>query len=172
MLTADSGQESLELRDVPRGHLGDIVQSMLSKQGKGRSTQMVLGKRERSPEEENTRKRLRLVNQGCDEDTSLVKTEASTIEHTLQPSEEKFRNRVLTCLAIAPAGRPLHDFKTVLELLRAFRDSIKLDLDDFCVIRDSSTCLASCTSGPRETTRVSVVCLERIQNIVDIEINL
>ena len=142
MLTADSGQESPELRDVPRGHLGDIVQSMLSKQGKGRSTQTVLGKRERSPEEESTPKRLRLVNQDCGEGISSVKTEVSNDEQAIDSSEKKFTNRILTCLAISPAGRPLKNFNTVPELLRAFRDAIKahrsLFLDGKILHRDIS----------------------------------
>ena len=142
MLTADSGQESPELGDVPRGHLGDIVQSMLSKQGKGRSTQTVLGKRERSPEEESTPKRLRLVNQDCGEGISSVKTEVSNDEQAIDSSEKKFTNRILTCLAISPAGRPLKNFNTVPELLRAFRDAIKahrsLFLDGKILHRDVS----------------------------------
>ena len=43
-------------------------------------------------------------------------------ENTL---EEMFKNRVLSCLAISPAGRPLDRFKSVPELLRALRDAVK-----------------------------------------------
>ena len=38
--------------------------------------------------------------------------------------KEKFRNRILMCLATCPEGRPLHKFTSVNELLLAFRDAI------------------------------------------------
>ena len=40
-------------------------------------------------------------------------------------AQREYKNRILTCLAISPAGRPLQDFDTVGQLLRAFRDAIK-----------------------------------------------
>ena len=60
-------------------------------------------------------------------------------------SEEKstmFTSRILTCLAISPAGRPLKNSNTVPELLRAFWDTIKahrsLFLDGKILHRDIS----------------------------------
>ena len=61
-----------------------------------------------------------------DDDSQKTKTDAP------EPSEHKFTNRILTCLAISPAGRPLRKFKTVLELLRTFRDAIKAHQLLFC----------------------------------------
>ncbi|KAK6365863.1 hypothetical protein LTR64_008699 [Lithohypha guttulata] len=43
---------------------------------------------------------------------------------TMPPPHSPQHNRVLTCLAIAPAGRPLQDFANVREVLKAFRDAI------------------------------------------------
>ncbi|KAL9024104.1 MAG: hypothetical protein Q9196_006756 [Gyalolechia fulgens] len=40
------------------------------------------------------------------------------------PRNSLYRNRVLTCLAISPAGQPLQKFESVLEVLLAFRDAI------------------------------------------------
>jgi len=44
---------------------------------------------------------------------------------TMPPPTSPQRNRVLTCIAIAPAGRPLEQFTSVREVLEAFRDAIK-----------------------------------------------
>ena len=38
---------------------------------------------------------------------------------------ESFTNRILSCLAISPAGRPLREFGTVKKLLQTLRDSLK-----------------------------------------------
>ena len=45
--------------------------------------------------------------------------ETSATRHLL------YRNRVLTCLAVSPAGRPLQEFQSVPEVLQAFRDAIE-----------------------------------------------
>lgn len=37
---------------------------------------------------------------------------------------ETYGNRIHTCLITSPAGRPLHSYKSVRELLEAFRDAI------------------------------------------------
>ncbi|MCJ1349377.1 hypothetical protein MMC31_007617 [Peltigera leucophlebia] len=55
--------------------------------------------------------------------TELVK-DAGTIS-LYDSGTEAFDNRLLGCLAISPAGRALSDFRTIEELLTAFRDSIK-----------------------------------------------
>ncbi|KLJ13696.1 hypothetical protein EMPG_11377 [Blastomyces silverae] len=39
--------------------------------------------------------------------------------------EELYDNRVLRCLVISPAGRPIYDYRSLLELLTALRDAIK-----------------------------------------------
>lgn len=40
-------------------------------------------------------------------------------------TEKPFENRVFSCAVNSPAGRPLHTFKTRLELLKALRDAVK-----------------------------------------------
>ncbi|KAK5080411.1 hypothetical protein LTR05_008660 [Lithohypha guttulata] len=53
---------------------------------------------------------------------------ADGVDHaasTMPPPHSPRCNRVLTCLAIEPAGRPLQDFSSVCEVLQAFRDTIK-----------------------------------------------
>ncbi|KAK3372291.1 serine/threonine-protein kinase Sgk2 [Podospora didyma] len=42
-----------------------------------------------------------------------------------EETNQFLKNRILTCLVISPAGRPLRTFKSVLELLHVFRDAIK-----------------------------------------------
>lgn len=44
---------------------------------------------------------------------------------TMPPPGSPQRNRILTCLAITPAGRPLQEFTSVQEVLKAFRDTIR-----------------------------------------------
>ncbi|KID81155.1 serine/threonine-protein kinase Sgk2 [Metarhizium guizhouense ARSEF 977] len=36
-----------------------------------------------------------------------------------------FQNRILTCAVTSPAGRPLHTFQSLTELLQVFRDAVK-----------------------------------------------
>ena len=51
--------------------------------------------------------------------TELPQEDLTTLPH------REYKNQILTCLAISPAGRPLKDFNSVGELLKAFRDAIK-----------------------------------------------
>jgi Fungal protein kinase len=63
-------------------------------------------------------------------------------ETPIPTTDPSYRNRVLTCMAISPAGRPLQEFGSVLEVLEAFRDTIKahksLFLDHKILHRDVS----------------------------------
>ncbi|EFR01293.1 FunK1 protein kinase [Nannizzia gypsea CBS 118893] len=43
----------------------------------------------------------------------------------LAPSNSPYDNRIFRCLVIFPAGRPIHKYKSLLELLEALRDAIK-----------------------------------------------
>ena len=56
---------------------------------------------------------------------SKTPVQSFTWEESSSPRNSLYRNRVLTCLAISPAGRPLQEFQSVLEVLEAFRDTIK-----------------------------------------------
>ncbi|KEZ41236.1 Uncharacterized protein SAPIO_CDS7324 [Scedosporium apiospermum] len=42
-----------------------------------------------------------------------------------QETDSYFQNRILACIVTSPLGRPLHTFKSLLELLQVFRDAIK-----------------------------------------------
>ncbi|EEQ91416.2 serine/threonine-protein kinase Sgk2 [Blastomyces dermatitidis ER-3] len=57
-------------------------------------------------------------------------------------SEELYDNRILRCLVISPAGRPIYDYRSPLELLTALCDAIKahqsLYLDGNILHRDIS----------------------------------
>ncbi|KMU73473.1 hypothetical protein CISG_03608 [Coccidioides immitis RMSCC 3703] len=43
----------------------------------------------------------------------------------LAPSDSAYDNRIFRCLVIFPAGRPIHNYKSPLELLEALRDAVK-----------------------------------------------
>lgn len=46
------------------------------------------------------------------------------VEHT-EETDNFFKNRILACIVTSPAGRPLHTFQSLLELLQVFCDAIK-----------------------------------------------
>ncbi|MCJ1430243.1 hypothetical protein MMC29_008160 [Sticta canariensis] len=56
---------------------------------------------------------------------SKTPIQSFTCEESSATRHLPYRNRVLTYLAISPAGRPLQEFKSVLEVLQAFRDAIR-----------------------------------------------
>ncbi|OJD15290.1 hypothetical protein AJ78_04439 [Emergomyces pasteurianus Ep9510] len=92
-------------------------------------------------------KRSRSINQ-LSRDTQQENELAFSIQSAHKPSlfdrnsEELYDNRVLRCLVISPAGRPIYDYKSPLELLTALRDAIKahqsLYLDGNILHRDIS----------------------------------
>ncbi|EEH33157.2 hypothetical protein PAAG_04210 [Paracoccidioides lutzii Pb01] len=92
-------------------------------------------------------KRSRSTNQPS-RDTQEENELAFSIQSAHKPSlfdrngEELYDNRVLRCLVISPAGRPIHEYKSRLELLTALRDAIKahrsLYLDGNILHRDIS----------------------------------
>ncbi|KAL8701871.1 MAG: hypothetical protein Q9201_004678, partial [Fulgogasparrea decipioides] len=55
---------------------------------------------------------------------SNSRAEDAAADHVMEPNKRKYENRVLGCLAIRPAGRPLEEFQDVPELLKALRDAI------------------------------------------------
>lgn len=69
-------------------------------------------------------------------------TQYTPVDASFRGEQEKFHNRVMSCLAISPAGRALSTFQSVPELLCAFRDAIKahrsLFLDGKILHRDVS----------------------------------
>ncbi|EGC45352.1 serine/threonine protein kinase Sgk2 [Histoplasma capsulatum var. duboisii H88] len=91
-------------------------------------------------------KRSRSINQPS-RDTQ-EENQAFSIQSVHRPSlfdrnsEEPYDNRVLRCLVISPAGRPIYDYRSPLELLTALRDAIKahrsLYLDGNILHRDIS----------------------------------
>ncbi|EDN06067.1 predicted protein [Histoplasma mississippiense (nom. inval.)] len=92
-------------------------------------------------------KRSRSTNQPS-RDTQEENELAFSIQSAHKPSlfdkngEELYDNRVLRCLVISPAGRPIYDYRSPLELLTALRDAIKahqsLYLDGNILHRDIS----------------------------------
>ncbi|KAL1971575.1 hypothetical protein VTN31DRAFT_2196 [Thermomyces dupontii] len=50
----------------------------------------------------------------------------------LAPSDGPYDNRILRCLVIYPAGRPIHKYQSLLELLEALRDAIKAHESLYC----------------------------------------
>ncbi|KAK4169908.1 hypothetical protein QBC43DRAFT_374958 [Cladorrhinum sp. PSN259] len=42
-----------------------------------------------------------------------------------EDTDNFFQNRILACIVTSPVGRPLHTFRSLTELLEAFRDAIK-----------------------------------------------
>lgn len=59
-----------------------------------------------------------------------------------EKTDNYFQNRILTCVVTSPAGRPLETFRSLLELLRVFRDAVQchrsLYLDAKILHRDIS----------------------------------
>ncbi|OJD12531.1 hypothetical protein AJ78_06896 [Emergomyces pasteurianus Ep9510] len=92
-------------------------------------------------------KRSRSINQ-LSRDTQQENELAFSIQSAHKPSlfdrngEELYDNRVLRCLVISPAGRPIYDYRSPLELLTALRDAIQahrsLYLDGNILHRDIS----------------------------------
>ena len=56
---------------------------------------------------------------------SFNDSQPSQPSQAAQPANDRFVDRVLSCLVIAPAGRPLYKYEGVRELLCCFRDAIK-----------------------------------------------
>ena len=56
---------------------------------------------------------------------SFNESQPSQPSQAVPPANERFVDRVLACLVITPAGRPLHKYESVRELLCCFRDAIK-----------------------------------------------
>ncbi|KKZ62396.1 hypothetical protein EMCG_03191 [[Emmonsia] crescens] len=92
-------------------------------------------------------KRSRSINQpsrGTQQENELAFSVQSAHKPSLfdRNGEEPYDNRVLRCLMISPAGRPIYDYKSPLELLMALRDAIKahrsLYLDGNILHRDIS----------------------------------
>lgn len=88
-------------------------------------------RKRRSPDKRlQASKRSRSINQPS-RDTQEENELAFSIQSAHKPSlfdrsgEELYDNRVLRCLVISPAGRPIYDYRSPLELLKALRDAIK-----------------------------------------------
>ncbi|EDN05787.1 predicted protein [Histoplasma mississippiense (nom. inval.)] len=92
-------------------------------------------------------KRSRSINQPS-RDNQQENELAFSVQSAHKPSlfdrngEEPYDNRVLRCLVISPAGRPIYKYESLLELLTALRDAIKahrsLYLDGSILHRDIS----------------------------------
>jgi len=74
-------------------------------------------KRSRSNSQESTLREERTASQPL-EDTQAISLHA--------PSDEPFNNRLLCYLVISPAGQAISKFDSILKLLTALRDAIKV----------------------------------------------
>ena len=83
-------------------------------------------------------------------------------------SLDPFDNRIFRCLVISPAGRAIDDFKSILELLEALRDAIKMVTGLFRCIRceNGSTALISVgLESPLSVNRVARHVMRIVANI-------
>ncbi|EFR03242.1 FunK1 protein kinase [Nannizzia gypsea CBS 118893] len=105
-------------------------------------------RKRRSPDKgAQASKRSRSINQPS-RDTQQENELTFSVQSAHEPSlfdknnGEPYDNRILRCLVISPAGRPIYKFKSPLELLMALRDAIKahrsLYLDGNILHRDIS----------------------------------
>ncbi|KAI0098049.1 FunK1 protein kinase [Nemania sp. FL0031] len=63
---------------------------------------------------------------GCtDEQRRDVACDVDGFVHYTEETDDFFQNRILICVVTSPVGRPLHTFKSLLELLEVFCDTIK-----------------------------------------------
>jgi hypothetical protein len=56
---------------------------------------------------------------------SIEEANTTSLMHPREADDESFDNRIFCCLVVSPPGRPIHEFKSVLEFLEACRDVIK-----------------------------------------------
>ncbi|KAI1126790.1 FunK1 protein kinase [Nemania abortiva] len=63
--------------------------------------------------------------ESTEEQRQKVACDADGLAGYTEETEDYFENRMLTCVVTSPVGRPLHTFRSILELLQVFRDAIK-----------------------------------------------
>ncbi|KAL2371887.1 hypothetical protein RJ035_001594 [Blastomyces gilchristii] len=130
--TASSFHQSQPLTEPD--HL-DIHQKSSSRKRRSPDKGMQASKRSRS---------INQLSRATQQDNELAFSIQSVHEPSLfnRNGEEPYDNRVLRCLVISPAGRPIYKYRSPLELLMALRDAIKahrsLYLDGNILHRDIS----------------------------------
>lgn len=62
---------------------------------------------------------------GVEEQRGKVDCNAGAFSDYTEETGNFFQNRILTCTITSPAGRPLHTFHSLIELLQVFRDAVK-----------------------------------------------
>lgn len=62
---------------------------------------------------------------GVEEQRGKVDYNADGCSDYTEQTGNFFQNRILTCTVTSPAGRPLHTFHSLIELLQVFRDAVK-----------------------------------------------
>ncbi|KKZ63811.1 hypothetical protein EMCG_01915 [[Emmonsia] crescens] len=124
-----------------------LTRSFTDLRGLGISERSSTSRKRRSPDKGTRKsKRSRSISQLPRDDPEDEL--AFSIQSVHQPSlfdkngGEFYDNRVLRCLVISPAGRPIYQYESPLELLKALRDAIKahrsLYLDGNILHRDIS----------------------------------
>lgn len=72
-----------------------------------------------------SRLRLRKSNGIIEEQQQEVSCNTEGLVEYTEETDNFFQNRILACIVTSPVGRPLHTFRSTLELLQVFRDAIK-----------------------------------------------
>ncbi|KAF3484188.1 uncharacterized protein GIQ15_03512 [Arthroderma uncinatum] len=111
-------------------------QSQSSTQLRLSASEKPTSRKRRSPDKETPSKRSRLNSQLSKNDPQETKLETElpfSIRSMHSPSHfdgnsqerEPYDNRILRCLVTSPAGRPIYEYDSPMELLMAFRDAIR-----------------------------------------------
>ncbi|OTA54014.1 hypothetical protein K449DRAFT_389540 [Hypoxylon sp. EC38] len=72
-----------------------------------------------------SRKAFHQIHENTEDQQQKVTYNAEGLAAYTEETENFFQNRILACIVTSPVGRPLHTFKSILELLQVFRDAIK-----------------------------------------------
>lgn len=118
-----------KLGNTPYEALGDASKLSFTSQSTQELESLSLNgtKRKHGSEDRSARKKSKSNSQRSNLRQELMRHDFTELsqEHLSTLAQREYKNRILTCLAISPAGRPLMDFNSVGELLKAFRDVIK-----------------------------------------------
>ncbi|KAI9803914.1 MAG: hypothetical protein M1825_001794 [Sarcosagium campestre] len=120
-LVHDRSNDSLQSAFTGKSTQGLAKLDTSSNKRKYSSTEYATSKKRGSSSQKSN---LRQEVPANDVDSAMPK-QSSSWEAISSTRHLLYRNRVLTCLAVSPAGRPLQEFRSALEVLQAFRDAIR-----------------------------------------------
>ncbi|KAI9863684.1 MAG: hypothetical protein M1813_003707 [Trichoglossum hirsutum] len=119
---------------IGRFSLGSAPPSAPSSRQKRKRTGETAGSQPKRSKSGTSLRQLEITNQivgGQDDDTecankcSVKEAEPNSLVHPVSLNDEPFDNRIFCCLVVSPPGRAIKEFRSILELLEAFRDIIK-----------------------------------------------